>query len=83
MEAKSVDELKRVAEVHGARMSKQQRLCRWADLLERQANRILMSLIEVEYLPPEERDGKMSHLVGTAEAGDSGMRGADSEGKRT
>jgi len=55
MERKSVDELKRVAEIHGARMSKQQRLGRWADLLERQANRILTSLIEVEYLPPQER----------------------------
>ena len=55
MERKSVDELKRVAEIHGARMSKQQHLGRWADLLERQANRILMSLIEVEYVPPRER----------------------------
>ena len=55
MERKSVEELKRVAEIHGARMSKQQRLGRWADLLERQANRILASLIEVEYLPPQER----------------------------
>jgi len=55
MERKSVDELKRVAEIHGARMSKQQRLGRWADLLERHAGRILTSLIEVEYLSPRER----------------------------
>ena len=55
MERKTVDELKRIAEIHGPQMSKQQRLVRWADLLERQANRILMSLIEVEYVPPRER----------------------------
>ena len=55
MERKSVDQLKGIAEVHGPQMSKQQRLMRWADLLERQANRILMSLIEVEYVPPRQR----------------------------
>src|SRR5882724_4436333 len=55
MERKTVDELKHIAEIHGPQMSKQQRLGRWADLLERQANRILMSLIEVEYVPPQER----------------------------
>src|SRR5882724_10614617 len=55
MERKTVDELKHIAEIHGPQMSKQQRLGRWADLLERQANRILMLLIEVEYVPPQER----------------------------
>jgi hypothetical protein len=55
MERKTVDELKGVAEIYGPRMSKQQRLLRWADLLDRQANRILNSLMEVEYLPPRER----------------------------
>jgi hypothetical protein len=55
MEHKTVDELKGVAEIHGAQMSKQQRLVRWADLLDRQANRILTSLMEVEYAPPQER----------------------------
>ena len=48
MERKTVDELKGVAEIHGAQMSKQQRLLRWADLLDRQANRMLNSLMEVE-----------------------------------
>jgi hypothetical protein len=55
MERKTVDELKHIAEIHCPQMSKQQRLMRWADLLERQANRILVSLIEVEYVPPQER----------------------------
>ena len=55
MERKTVSQLKRIAEIHGPQMSKQQRLMRWADLLDRQADRILMSLIEVEYVPPQER----------------------------
>ena len=55
MERKTVDELEGVAEIHGAQMSKQQSLLRWADLLERQANRILNSLMEVEYAPPQAR----------------------------
>ena len=55
MEPKTVDELKGVAEIYGPQMSKQQRLLRWADLLERQANRVLTSLMEVEYVPPQDR----------------------------
>ena len=55
MKRKTVDELKGVAEIHGPQMTKQQRLVRWADLLDRQANRILTSLMEVEYAPPRER----------------------------
>jgi len=55
MELKSVDELKRVAEIRGAPMSKQQRLLRWAELLEREPGRQLMSLMRVEYLAPEAR----------------------------
>jgi len=55
MERKTVDELEGVAEIHSAQMSKQQRLLRWADLLERQANRILNSLMEVEYVSPQAR----------------------------
>ena len=55
MERKTVDELKGVAEIHGAQMSKQQRLLRWADLLDRQANRMLNSLMEVEYASPQAR----------------------------
>ena len=55
MERKTVDELKHIAEIHCPQMSKQERLMRWADLLERQGNRLLRSLIEVEYVPPQER----------------------------
>ncbi len=55
MERKTIGELEGVAEIHSAQMSKQQRLVRWADLLDRQANRILTSLMEVEYLPPRDR----------------------------
>jgi hypothetical protein len=55
MERKTIGELAGVAEIHSAQMSKQQRLLRWADLLERQANRILNSLMEVEYAPPQAR----------------------------
>jgi hypothetical protein len=55
MERKTVDELKRIAEIHCPLMSKQQRLMRWADLLERQGTRILVSLSGVEYVPPQER----------------------------
>jgi hypothetical protein len=55
MERKTIGELEGVAEIHSAQMSKQQRLLRWADLLERQANRILNSLMEVEYAPPQAR----------------------------
>ena len=55
MERKTIGELEGVAEIHSAQMSKQQRLLRWADLLERQANRILTSLMEVEYVPPQDR----------------------------
>ena len=55
MERKTIGELEGVAEIHSAQMSKQQRLLRWAGLLERQANRILNSLMEVEYAPPRDR----------------------------
>ncbi len=59
MKLKTLEELKRVAEVRPPlareRMSKRQRLARWADALERAPQRYLRSLFETEYMSPRRR----------------------------
>jgi len=55
MERKDLDQLERIAEIHGPQMSKQQRLMRWADVLERQAKPHSDVAHGVEYLSPQER----------------------------
>ncbi len=59
MKLKTLEELKRVAEVRPPlardRMSKRQRLERWAEALERAPQRYLRSLFETEYMWPRRR----------------------------
>ncbi len=59
MKLKTLEELKRVAEVRPPlardRMSKRQRLERWAEALERSPQRYLRSLFETEYMSPGRR----------------------------
>ena len=59
MKLKTLEELKRVAEVRPPlardRMSKPQRLARWAEALERAPQRHLRSLFETEYMSPGRR----------------------------
>ncbi len=59
MKFKTLEELKRVAEVRPPvtrdRMSKRQRLERWAEVLERAPQRYLRSLFETEYMSPRRR----------------------------
>ena len=59
MKLKTLEELKRVAEVRPPltrdRMSKRQRLERWAEVLERAPQRYLRSLFETEYMWPRRR----------------------------
>ncbi len=59
MKLKTLEELKQVAEVRPPlardRMSKRQRLERWAEALERAPQRYLRSLFETEYKSPERR----------------------------
>ena len=59
MKLKTLEELKRVAEVRPPlardRMSKRQRLERWAEVLELAPQRYLRSLFETEYMSPRRR----------------------------
>ena len=59
MKLKTFEELKQVAEVRPPvtrdRMSKRQRLERWAEVLERAPQRYLRSLFETEYMSPRRR----------------------------
>ena len=59
MKLKTLVELKRVAEVRPPlardRMSKRQRLARWAEVLELAPQRYLRSLFETEYMWPRRR----------------------------
>ncbi len=59
MKLKTLEELKRLAEVRPPltrdRMSKRQRLARWAKVLELAPQRYLRSLFETEYMSPGRR----------------------------
>jgi len=58
MEYKSLDEIRQVAEVvpvASPKLSRRERLERWATLLLRDPNRWLTPLMRVEYLPEAER----------------------------
>ena len=58
MEYRTFDQLRRVADVHAAEersMSRRERLERWADVLEREPSRRLLSLGEIECKTKEER----------------------------
>ncbi len=59
MKLKTLEELKRVAEVRPPlardRLSKRQRLARWAEALERAPQRYLRSLFETESMSPRRR----------------------------
>ncbi|RWI96788.1 hypothetical protein [Mesorhizobium sp.] len=58
MKHQTLDQLHAVAEVRIAKpvMSRTQRLARWAELLEREPNRLLTALIGTEYRAPRERN---------------------------
>jgi hypothetical protein len=55
MEHKHLDQLRSVADVQPRSMTRQERLQRWIELLERNPSRRLNSLGEIEYQPPAER----------------------------
>jgi len=55
MEHKHLDQLRSVADIQPRPLSRQQRLERWIDLLERDPMRCLNTLGEIEYKPPAER----------------------------
>lgn len=55
MEHKHLDQLRSVADVQPRSMTRQERLQRWVELLERNPTRRLNSLGEIEYKPPAER----------------------------
>ena len=58
MEYRTFDQLRRVADVHAAEqrsMSRRERLERWAEVLEREPSRRLLSLGEIECKTKEER----------------------------
>lgn len=55
MEHKHLDQLRSVADVQPRRMTRQERLQRWIDLLEGNPTRRLNSLGEIEFKPPAER----------------------------
>lgn len=61
MEHRTFDVLERVAEVHVSHtplpaLSREERLTRWAELLENQPDRLLRTLPGTEYRPSETRD---------------------------
>jgi hypothetical protein len=61
MEHKTLEQIQRVAELYPDEagpipVSKRDRLKRWAELLERQANRNLNTLYMTEYVGPESLD---------------------------
>lgn len=60
MKLKDLDDVRGVAEVRSdlgglPRMSRRQRLERWADVLDAQRDRSLRSLLGTEFVPPRER----------------------------
>ena len=55
MEHKHLDQLRSVADVQPRPLSREERLQRWIDLLERDPRRSLNSLGVIEYKPPVER----------------------------
>src|SRR5919112_155441 len=55
MEHKPLDQLRSVADVQPRPLSREERLQRWIDLLERDPARRLNSLGEIEFKPPAER----------------------------
>jgi hypothetical protein len=55
MEHKHLDQLRSVADVQPKRMTRQERLQRWIEILERNPTRRLSSLGEIEYKSPAER----------------------------
>jgi hypothetical protein len=60
MEHKSLDEIRHVAEIlpswlRARTLSKVERLERWAEALDREGERRLHTLFEIEYAPPNER----------------------------
>jgi hypothetical protein len=59
MEHKHLDQLRSVADIQspkaGRSMTRQQRIARWIELLERDPTRRLNALGEIEYKPPAER----------------------------
>ena len=55
MEHKHLDQLRSVADIQPRPLSREERLQRWIDLLERDPKRSLNSLGEIEYKPPSER----------------------------
>lgn len=55
MEHRNLDQLRGVADVQPRSMTRQERIERWIDLLERNPSRRLNSLGEIEYKPPAER----------------------------
>jgi hypothetical protein len=60
MEHKTLDEIRDVADIlptwpSPRRLSKSERLERWAEALEREGGRRLNTLFEIEYAPPAER----------------------------
>jgi hypothetical protein len=62
MQYKTIEELRRVADILPERprarpLSKRERLERWAVALEREGDRRLNTLRDIEYVPPQERAG--------------------------
>jgi hypothetical protein len=55
MEHKHLDQLRSVADVQPRSLTRQERIQRWIELLERNPTRRLNSLGEIEYQPPAER----------------------------
>jgi len=55
MEHRRVDQLRSVADIRPAAMSRGERLERWAELLECQPTRRLQTLPEIEFMPRAER----------------------------
>lgn len=55
MEHKHLDQLRSVADVQPRHLTRQERIQRWIDILERNPTRRLNSLGEIEYKPPAER----------------------------
>lgn len=55
MEHKHLDQLRSIADVQPRPMTRQERLQRWIDLLEKDPTRRLNSLGEIEFKPPAER----------------------------
>jgi hypothetical protein len=55
MEHKHLDQLRSVADVEPGSLTREERLQRWIELLERNPSRRLNTLGEIEYQPPAER----------------------------